>query len=914
MQSVSENHRAPSVVHLCQSIEAIIEAEQAPYGSDVDTFRLEVHTLNSKLNLIERVRSAAVDRLQVEEAHLKDVNQLLLRCQRILQKLLVSLRNTAIQGDNTHEPRDLNGPGFALPRVYISFFTRTLHMALMTFTLIHHWKLQMPRDSFVPEWGQLSDAIKALRDSVTQRRRFTGIGDSEECVEERGLLRDVEECMKSAEESMVMTRTQENSDATLSRFPLPPTGTLQLPIRKGSSVGSSQPDSRTDEQASDDSDGESIAEPEPDVDAAFTAEVYASIIAHLCLQLERDLSTQDYRRAEKTYKIMERRYLDRETNLGIRFDNRPEQREKLAEIYLNQGRYHKAKKVLSQLLRQTPLQPDRKWRLYYLLAHAYYGLRRLSKAETFANGSLTGRDHLFGKIHPLTEQSAMLVISILQTHDDDVTAMALRRWYCPHTIPPPPPKSVLRKTQAAPGQREASGSPQSPNGHAFSHFPQSRADDEESSHQSNHHVRWAPDVWVGDSGINAPTESGKTKLIEAINSGDEQYVELILRRNPSVEATCVDLISPLMHAVIFGHKGIVEALLTHGAQVDTPISGWTPLHQATDAGNLAIMQLLLGYKADIEAKAPFEYRPPITAQERYRAIAQDKPDPTVFDEKEHRWTPLLRAASKGDEPAVRLLLDRGADIHARSPTNGTPLLHACETMHLATVDLLLMRGSNIHAFDEFGWTPLHRALLQRTPEPPELLQRLVDQGCDVDARGQYRKTPLHFAVERSDALAVNFLLRNGADIEARNAAEQTPLRTAIEVRSEAMVRLLLSLDADAMAMDRDERDAEKAACHVANKSPEIIKLLKEHKGRIKKESSSTRKTANGKGGESREASISIGGSRNGSVGNGNANANGTAGEMYEELVQAQTSSPAKRDKTLQAVGPVAKGNSGSLSD
>ncbi|KAL8643842.1 MAG: hypothetical protein Q9226_008086 [Calogaya cf. arnoldii] len=759
----------------------------------------------------------------------------------------------------------------------------------------------MPRDSFVPEWGQLSDAIKQLRGSVTQRRRFTGMGDSEECVEERGLLRDVEACMKSAEESMVMTRTQENGDAPPSRFPLPPIGTLQLPIRNGSSVGSSQLDDRTDEPASDDSDGESIAEPEPDVDADFTAEVYASIIAHLCHELERDLSTQDYRRAEKTYKTMERRYLDRETNLGIPFDNRPEQREKLAEIYLNQMRYHKAKKVLSQLLRQTPLQLDRKWRLYFLLAHAYCGLRRLSKAETFANGSMTGRDKLFGKSHPLTQQSAMLVISILETHDDDGTAMALRGHYCPHTIPPPPPKSALRSTWTAERQREASGSPQSPNGHAFSHFPQPRETDEGSLHQSSPHVRFAPDVWATDSGINAPTESGKTKLIEAIYSGDEEYVEMILGRNPSVEATCVDSISPLMHAVIFGHKGIVEALLTHGAQVDTPVSGWTPLHQATDAGNLAIMQLLLAYKADIEAKAPFEYKPPITAQERYRAIAQDKPDPTVVDEKEHCWTPLLSAASKGDEPAVRLLLDRGADIHARSPTNGTPLLHACEIMHLDTVDLLLMRNSDIHASDKYGWTPLHRALVKRTSDSASLLQRLVDQGCDVNARCIFRKTPLHYAVERSDALAVDFLLHNGAEIEARDAAEQTPLRTAIEIRSEAMVRLLLDQGADAMAMDRDRRDAEKAACHVGNKSPEIIKLLKEHKGRIKKESSSTRKTANGKGGGSRKGSVSVGASRKGSVGNGTVDGN-AAGEMYDELIQAQTSSPAKRDKSSWLLG------------
>lgn len=135
MQSPPENQQTPSVLHICHSIQAIIEAQQAPSGPDVEIFRLEVHTLDSNLNLIDRIRSAEVVRLPVEEVHLQDVNRLLRRCHRILQKLLVSIRQTATQFDDTHEPWDLSGPGFALPRAHISFFTRTLHMALMTFNL-----------------------------------------------------------------------------------------------------------------------------------------------------------------------------------------------------------------------------------------------------------------------------------------------------------------------------------------------------------------------------------------------------------------------------------------------------------------------------------------------------------------------------------------------------------------------------------------------------------------------------------------------------------------------------------------------------------------------------------------------------------------------------------------------------------
>lgn len=752
----------------------------------------------------------------------------------------------------------------------------------------------MPRDSLVPEWGQMSSAIRALRESVTQRRRFTGIGDSEECVEERGLLRDVEECMKSAEECMTMTRSQENGDFTLSRFPLPPNGTLQLPIRNGSSVGSSQHDSRTDEQASNDSsDGESVADPQPDADAAdFTPEAYASIIAHYCRELDKDMSTQDYRRAERTYKNMEKRYIDRETNLGIPYDNRHKQREILAQIYLKQGRFRKAKRVLNQLLLSTPLEAARKWRLYYLLSHAYCGLRLLPKAEKWARASLTGREKLLGKDHPLTQESALLVINILEALDD-AAAMGLRELYCPHTIPPAPPKSALRTTSTVERQRDASSTAQIfP---SLSHDPPRQGHGEEHQHQtsSNNHVRWAANVWATDSGINAPNKSGKTQLIEAIHSGDEDWVKLILGRDPSVEAPCVDSIRPLMHAVILEQKHMVESLLARGAQIDATTSGWTALHKATELGYIAIMQSLLNHGADTEAKAPFEYRPPLSTQDRIKALALDQPDPTTpIDDKEIAWTPLLRAASKGDEPAVRLLLDRGASVDARSPTNGTPLLHACESLNFPTVDLLLMRNSDIDAQDNYGWTPLHRALVNRTPKTQDtsLLQRLKDQNCDVNARCNFKKTPLHLAVEKSDGHAVGFFLRNGGDIEARDAAEQTPLHTAITCRLEPMVRLLLDQGADAMAMNRDGDDAEKAAQHAQRKSPEIIELLGKHKKRLKKENSQQQKKSKEKGHES---------SRKGSVGEGVRMGNGRAvgGSPADD-----GSPPAKRDKSSRLLG------------
>lgn len=272
----------------------------------------------------------------------------------------------------------------------------------------------------------------------------------------------------------------------------------------------------------------------------------------------------------------------------------------------------------------------------------------------------------------------------------------------------------------------------------------------------------------------------------------------------------MDTIPPLMHAVMHGYPGVVKILLNHGAQVDTATSGWTPLHKATDMGDLATMRLLLAYGADIEFKSPLNFTPPKSPRARLKAIAFDEPDAEIeiTHDPGQGWTPLLRAAFKGEEAAVRLLLDNDADIEARSPTRATPLMCACENLHPATVDLLLMRNADVHAFDEFGWRPLHRALVNRsTSGHNEIPYILISHKADVNARCNYNKTPLHYAIEKADAPMATFLLQNGADIEARDKAECTPLHTAIECRQVSMVRLLLKHGADATAMDQSGNNA-----------------------------------------------------------------------------------------------------------
>ena len=649
-------------------------------------------------------------------------------------------------------------------------------------------------------------------------------------------MRDIEQCVKSAEKLLTIDRTEEPKEIKLpvrnhvglQVRGLPdrlPHWLAEVPIRNGSVKSSSASDIRTDTYASDDSSVESVDD-EPEHDAGFSAEVYSAMITALLGELREKMKSRNYNDADEICKTIMKHSKDRQARLGIPFDNEAEVDFALAEICLEQKRYQKSKKIVFRLLQSDAIDTDGRFRLHLFLARAYVGRDQLPKAESYARSSLKGREAQHGREHPLTRESASVLIEIYEGQGDTTTAGVLRNIYCKSTFPSPPPKSALRQVA-----RPAVPSP-----------PPSRAQNQSQEQPvpekqqaapapSENRIRWAPDVWVNDSSINAPmNELGQTPLVYAIHQADEAYVKLNIERGANVDKPCADGIAPLMHAVILGNETMVETLLKAGAKVDSRTSNWTALHQATETSNLGIMKLLLAFGADTEAKSPFEYIKPKNTSEKLRAISNREPDPeaNIDPKKDHKWTPLLRAANQGNEAAVSLLLDARANLEARSPTKATPLMYACKSLHLETVDLLAIRGANIHAVDEYGWRPLHHAVTNaptRSKEALGIIALLLSHEATLNAKCKFGKTALHYAVEKNIPETVGFLIAQKADIEARDMAELTPLHTAIKCRLVAMVALLLEHGADSGAMDLAGDDALAVARHAEKKSPEIIELL-----------------------------------------------------------------------------------------
>lgn len=136
-----------------------------------------------------------------------------------------------------------------------------------------------------------------------------------------------------------------------------------------------------------------------------------------------------------------------------------------------------------------------------------------------------------------------------------------------------------------------------------------------------------------DPNVREP-ERGETGLIVALRNDAMDVFKLLLAQPKiELERQAGNGNTALMMAAFKNNMPAVKALLARGAQVNRP--GWTALHYAASAGALDIMRVLLEHHAYIDAESPTKV------------------------------TPLMLAAREGQEDAVKLLLQEGADASLR---------------------------------------------------------------------------------------------------------------------------------------------------------------------------------------------------------------------------------------------------------
>ncbi len=259
---------------------------------------------------------------------------------------------------------------------------------------------------------------------------------------------------------------------------------------------------------------------------------------------------------------------------------------------------------------------------------------------------------------------------------------------------------------------------------------------------------------------------GLTPLLFAAREGCLACIPVLVESGADVNATTPDGIGAVTIALINGHYDVAGALVEAGTDPNLyDYTGRGALYAAIDfntmpASNrpapkvlenrltaLDVARMLLERGADPNAR--LARMPP------YRAKL-DRGNDMIYGA---GTTPFLRAAKAADVPAMKLLLEHGADPTLAPERSGiTPLLAAAgvgtaeqdttgryktEAQAIEAIELLLSLGLDVNVTDSRGRNAVHGAALQGYDE---VIRYLAGKGADLGLADANGFTPLDTAL------------------------------------------------------------------------------------------------------------------------------------------------------------------------
>ena len=256
-----------------------------------------------------------------------------------------------------------------------------------------------------------------------------------------------------------------------------------------------------------------------------------------------------------------------------------------------------------------------------------------------------------------------------------------------------------------------------------------------------------------------------TPLLFAAREGCVECVPVLVELGADVNATTPEGISGVVLALINGHYDVAGALVEAGTDPNlVDDTGRGALYAAIDFNTmpssnrpaphvlenelsaLDVAAMLLEKGADVNAQ--------LDRQAPYRAKL-DRGNDTMLTS---GTTALLRAAKAGDVPAMRLLLEHGADPTLATRSGIDPLMAAA--------------GLGTQEQDTTG-------RYKTESQSIEAIRILMDAGLDVNHADRRGRTAVHGAALQGYNDVIRFLADNGAQLDIEDAEGFTPLDTAL---------------------------------------------------------------------------------------------------------------------------------------
>lgn len=260
--------------------------------------------------------------------------------------------------------------------------------------------------------------------------------------------------------------------------------------------------------------------------------------------------------------------------------------------------------------------------------------------------------------------------------------------------------------------------------------------------------------------INARDRKGKTPLHWAVYKNDTLMAALLLHRGADPNAVNRRHRTPLHWAVLKPSNKLTRLLLEKGADPNIQDKrGWTPLHWlALKPDKRSSIRNRTSEKVKNENELPLYWNE--KDLEKMRLLLTFKAHSNLKDESDN--------AKETNDPQFKV------NLNLKDESGRTPLHYAVLNGRLEIVELLVENGADINAKDWIDETPLHliskRKLLKGRSSAIARLHSLaiakllLENGADPNALNFYKISPMQFSVQNATGGLQALLSRFGGVI------------------------------------------------------------------------------------------------------------------------------------------------------
>jgi ankyrin repeat protein len=283
--------------------------------------------------------------------------------------------------------------------------------------------------------------------------------------------------------------------------------------------------------------------------------------------------------------------------------------------------------------------------------------------------------------------------------------------------------------------------------------------------------------------IRERSKGGFTPLLFASLNGNLDAAELLVSMDADINETANDSSSPLLIAAAGGHDKLTQYLVENGADPsDTDYKGFTALHYAAMNRNmLGSARSLLANGADPNARI-------VRSDAGHELLAiPDLPfleSPTRIVQVDTKGgtyptgaTPLYLAAQQRNAAAMRLLVENGANLEARTTETVYFMGGSGRRVNYVAKNTPLMAAAGIDRVID-NWNELTQA---QERQALDAVQAAIEMGADVNATNEYGMTSIHAATFIGADTIVEYLLKNGANPDVKDVFGQTPISISEQV-------------------------------------------------------------------------------------------------------------------------------------